>query len=328
MCYKYVSRSVILTKCLAVVSVLAWSVAWAAGAPLKVVATTGMIGDIARHVAGDRVDLHTIMGEGVDPHLYKPVASDVRRIMGADVVFYNGLKLEGRMGDIFERAAARGKFVRPVAAMVDESFLLEPEDQPGHPDPHVWMDVKAWMSATDAVAIALCQADPGGCDTYRKNAAAYTAELAELDAYVTQVIASIPKNQRVLITAHDAFNYFGRAYGIQVMGIQGISTESEAGLADVSALVDILVDRRIPAVFVESSVPDKYVRALIEGAAAKGHAVIVGGELFSDAMGRPGSWEGTYLGMIDHNASTVSRALGGAVPANGFRGAAQEDAGN
>lgn len=317
-----------MTKWLVVVSVLGWSIAGAAGAPLKVVATTGMIGDITRHVAGDRVDLHTIMGEGVDPHLYKPVASDVRRIMGADVVFYNGLKLEGRMGDIFERAAARGKFVRPVAAMVDESFLLEPEDQPGHPDPHVWMDVKAWVAATEAVAIALCQADPDECETYRKNAAAYTAELAELDAYVTEVIASIPENQRVLITAHDAFNYFGRAYGIQVMGIQGISTESEAGLADVSALVDILVDRRIPAVFVESSVPDKYVRALIEGAAAKGHAVVVGGELFSDAMGRPGSWEGTYLGMIDHNASTVSRALGGAVPANGFRSAASKDAGN
>jgi manganese/zinc/iron transport system substrate-binding protein len=317
-----------VTKWLAVVSVMAWSVVGAAGAPLQVVATTGMIGDVARHVAGDRADVHTIMGEGVDPHLYKPVASDVRRIMGADVVLYNGLKLEGRMGDIFERAAARGKFVRPVAAMVDESFLLEPEDQPGHPDPHVWMDVKAWMAATDAVAIALCQADPAGCETYRENAAAYTVELAELDAYVAVVIASIPKNQRVLVTAHDAFSYFGRAYGVEVMGIQGISTESEAGLADVSSLVDMLVNRRIPAVFVESSVPDKYVRALIEGAAAKGHTVVVGGELFSDAMGRPGTWEGTYRGMIDHNASTVARALGGDVPINGFRGHASNDAGH
>ena len=315
-----------MTKWLAVVSVVVWSMAGAAGAALQVVATTGMIGDVARHVARDRADVHTIMGEGVDPHLYKPVASDVRRIMGADVVLYNGLKLEGRMGDIFERAAARGKFVRPVAAMVDESFLLEPEDQPGHPDPHVWMDVKAWIAATDAVAIALCQADPAGCETYRKNAAAYTVELAELDAYVAEVIASIPKNQRVLVTAHDAFSYFGRAYGLEVMGIQGISTESEAGLADVSSLVLMLVNRRIPAVFVESSVPDKYVRALIEGAAAKGHTVVVGGELFSDAMGRPGTWEGTYRGMIDHNVSTVARALGGDVPTNGFRGHTPNDA--
>ena len=307
---------------LAMVLAAAAGAAGAAGAstsPLKVVTSTGMVGDIARHVAGDRADIHTVMGEGVDPHLYKPVASDVRRIMAADVVFYNGLKLEGRMGDIFERAAARGKFVRPVAAMVDESYLLVPEGQKGHPDPHVWMDVKAWMAATKAVAIALCQADSDGCSTYERNAEAYMTELAGLDAYVRQVVSSIPENQRVLVTAHDAFNYFGRAYGLEVLGIQGISTESEAGLADVSGLVNVLVDRGIPAVFVESSVPDKYVRALIEGAAAKGHEVLIGGELFSDAMGKPGTWEGTYMGMIDHNASTVARALGGQVPAKGYR---------
>jgi manganese/zinc/iron transport system substrate-binding protein len=294
-------------------------------APLDIVATTGMVADIARHVAGDRATVVNIMGEGVDPHLYKPVASDVRRIMGADVVLYNGLKLEGRMGDIFERVAARGRFVRPVAAMVDESFLLEPADQPGHPDPHVWMDVGAWMAATEAVAIALCQADPEGCAAYRLHASEYIRELTELDGYVRSVMSTIPENQRVLVTAHDAFNYFGRAYGLEVMGIQGISTESEAGLADVSGLVNVLVERQIPAVFVESSVSDKYVRALVEGAAARGHAVVVGGELFSDAMGQPGTWEGTYIGMIDHNASTVARALGGTVPERGFRAVADTD---
>jgi manganese/zinc/iron transport system substrate-binding protein len=293
---------------------------------LEVVCTTGMVADIARHVAGDRASVVNIMGEGVDPHLYKPLASDVRRIMAADVVLYNGLKLEGRMGDIFERAAARGRFVRPVAAMVDESFLLVPEGQAGHPDPHVWMDVKAWMAATEATAIALCQADPDGCESYHANAATYSRELASLDAYVRQIIASIPPGQRVLVTAHDAFNYFGRAYGLDVRGIQGISTESEAGLADVNGLVRMLVDKKIPAVFVESSVPDKYVRALVEGAKARGHEVIVGGELFSDAMGQPGTWEGTYLGMMDHNASTVARALGGEVPADGFRGASTPSA--
>ncbi|MDP7069718.1 MAG: zinc ABC transporter substrate-binding protein [Phycisphaerales bacterium] len=293
-------------------------------ASLDIVATTGMVADIARHVAGDRASVVNIMGEGVDPHLYKPVASDVRRIMAADVVLYNGLKLEGRMGDIFERAAARGRFVRPVAAMVDEAYLLEPADEPGHPDPHVWMDVKAWMAATEAVAIALCQADPQGCDTYRHNAESYVAELSRLDAYVRRVVGSIPQGQRVLVTAHDAFNYFGRAYGLEVMGIQGISTESEAGLADVTGLVDTLVERKVPAVFVESSVPDKYVRALIEGAAARGHQVIVGGELFSDAMGKPGTYEGTYVGMIDHNATTVAGALGGEVPQGGFSGPASE----
>ncbi len=309
--------SVLLTSLLSVAAV---------GEPIDIVATTGMVADIARHVAGDRATVINIMGEGVDPHLYKPVASDVRRIMAADVVLYNGLKLEGRMGDVFERASARGKFVRPVAAMVDETYLLEPADEPGHPDPHVWMDVGAWMAATKAVAIALCQADPDGCETYRLQASEYIRELSRLNEYVQTVIASIPANQRVLVTAHDAFNYFGRAYGLEVMGIQGISTESEAGLADVSGLVGVLVDRRIPAVFVESSVPDKYVRALIEGAAARGHEVVVGGELFSDAMGQPGTWEGTYIGLIHHNARTEARALGGAVPAGGYRAAA-DDAG-
>jgi manganese/zinc/iron transport system substrate-binding protein len=303
---------------------LCMAVGGSSASPLKVVTTTGMVGDIARQVAGERASVHAIMGEGVDPHLYKPVASDIRRIMAADVVFYNGLKLEGRMGDIFERAAARGRFVRPVAAMIDESFLLEPEGQPGHPDPHVWMDVKAWMAATDAVAIAMCQADPDGCDTYKQNAAAYRKELALLDEYVRTVIASIPPGRRVLVTAHDAFSYFGRAYGIEVRGIQGISTESEAGLADVNALVTMLVEREVPAVFVESSVPDKYVRALVEGAAAKGHEVVIGGELFSDAMGRPGTWEGTYLGMIDHNATTIARGLGGTVSRGGLRGEVSE----
>ncbi|MDP6312415.1 MAG: zinc ABC transporter substrate-binding protein, partial [Phycisphaerales bacterium] len=245
---------------LAMVLAAAAGAAGAAGAstsPLKVVTSTGMVGDIARHVAGDRADIHTVMGEGVDPHLYKPVASDVRRIMAADVVFYNGLKLEGRMGDIFERAAARGKFVRPVAAMVDESYLLVPEGQKGHPDPHVWMDVKAWMAATKAVAIALCQADPDGCSTYERNAETYMTELAGLDAYVRQVVSSIPENQRVLVTAHDAFNYFGRAYGLEVLGIQGISTESEAGLEDIRKLVGEIVERDLDAVFIETSVPDK-----------------------------------------------------------------------
>jgi len=299
----------------------------AAASVMDVVATTGMVADIARHVAGDRAAVTGVMGEGVDPHLYKPVASDVRRIMAADVVLYNGLKLEGRMDDIFERASARGRIVRPVAAMVDASYLLEPADAAGHADPHVWMDVKAWMAATEAVAIALCQADPDGCETYRENANAYRVELARLDGYVRSVLGSIPPSNRVLVTAHDAFNYFGRAYGLEVMGIQGISTESEAGLADVSRLVDLLINRGIPAVFVESSVPEKYVRALIEGAAARGHEVAVGGELFSDAMGPQGSWEGTYIGMIDHNASTVARALGGTVPAGGFRGTLQRSGG-
>jgi manganese/zinc/iron transport system substrate-binding protein len=300
-----------------VASIIGLSASSVMATALEIVTTTAQIADMARHVAGDQAVVTSIMGEGVDPHLYKPLSSDVRRIMGADVVLYNGLKLEGRMGDIFERAASRGRFVRAVASGIDQKFLLVPEGQEGHPDPHVWMDVKAWMAATQVIATALCQADPDGCEMYHANAAIYVAELVTLDEYVRQVITSIPSKQRVLVTAHDAFNYFGRAYGLEV---QGIPTESEAGLADVNGLVGLLVERRIPAVFVESSVPDKYVRALVEGAKARGHEVVVGGELFSDAMGKPGTWEGTYFGMIDHNASTVARALGGTVPEQGFRG--------
>jgi manganese/zinc/iron transport system substrate-binding protein len=302
-----------------VASMIGLSASSAMATALEIVTTTAQVADVARHVAGDQAVVISIMGEGVDPHLYKPLSSDVRRIMAADVVLYNGLKLEGRMGDIFERAAARGRFVRPVASSVDQKFLIVPEGQEGHPDPHVWMDVQAWMAATDAVQIALCQARPEACDTFKANAKTFKVELQQLDQYVRGTIASIPKNQRVLVTAHDAFSYFGRAYGLDVMGIQGISTESEAGLADINRLVNILVERKIPAVFVESSVPDKYVRALIEGAQARGHTIVVGGELYSDAMGAPGTWEGTYVGMIDHNASTISRALGGNAPTGGIR---------
>jgi manganese/zinc/iron transport system substrate-binding protein len=281
---------------------------------LKVVATTGMIGDVARQVAGDHATVSTIMGEGVDPHLYTPRASDVRRIMSADVVLYNGLMLEGRMDDVFKRAAERGKLVFPVAEVLEKSALLVDSRQPEHRDPHVWMDVKAWGKVTNEIARALCTADPTHCDIYRANAAAYVKQLDTLDAFVRTALQSVPKGQRVLVTAHDAFGYFGRAYDIEVMGIQGVSTESEAGLADINRLVDMLCERHIPAVFVESSVPDKYVRALIEGAQSRGHTIVIGGELFSDAMGKPGTRKGTYLGMIAHNASTIASGLGGAVP--------------
>ena len=287
--------------------------------PLEIVATTGMVADIAQHVAGDRSTVVNLLGEGVDPHLYKPVASDVRQMMAADVILYNGLHLEGRMEDVFERAAARGRFVRPVAAMVDESFLMEAEDDEGHVDPHVWMDVKAWIKATEAVALALCQADPEGCEEYRVNAAAYIGQLQQLDRYVRRVINSIPMDQRVLVTAHDAFGYFGRAYGVEVMAVQGVSTESEAGLAEINALVNTLVERKIPAVFIESSISPKYIRALVEGAAARGHELIIGGELYSDAMGPAGTWQGTYIGMMDHNAGVLATALQGKVPDGGFR---------
>jgi manganese/zinc/iron transport system substrate-binding protein len=207
-----------------------------------------------------------------------------------------------------------------VTELLDEKFLLEPPEFAGHTDPHVWMDVQGWMAAVKVVARSLGEVDADNAAYYQQNADRYVAQLAKLNDYAKQALASIPKERRVLITAHDAFNYFGRAYDIDVRGIQGISTESEAGVADINKLVDFLVERKIPAIFVESSVSDKNIKALVEGSRARGHAVRIGGQLFSDAMGRPGTYEGTYLGMLDHNITTITRALGGQAPERGLNG--------
>lgn len=290
---------------------------------LTIVATTGMVADIVREVAGDHADVQGLMGEGVDPHLYKPTRGDVAKILAADVIFYSGLMLEGRMADTFFKAARDGKPVYPVTETIDESFLLEPEGFAGHWDPHVWMDVNAWSRCVAKVADAMAEQDPAHADEYQARGEAYLLRLSTLDNYARQVIGSIPKQQRVLITAHDAFNYFGRAYDIEVRGIQGISTESEAGLDDINKLVDFIVERKIAAVFVESSVSDKNVRALVEGAKSRGQTITVGGELFSDAMGKTGTYEGTYIGMIDHNATIIARALGGEAPPEGLNGKLQ-----
>jgi manganese/zinc/iron transport system substrate-binding protein len=292
----------------------------AASAELNIIATTGMVADITRRVVGEHGTVDALMGEGIDPHLYKPTAADARKILNADLIFYSGLLLEGRMTDTFLKAARLGKVVFPVTERIEETYLLEPPEFEGHWDPHVWMDVSAWGHAVDAVATALCEQDPVHCQQYKDNAKAYNKQLEGLHAYAIKSIASIPKEQRVLITAHDAFNYFGRAYGIEVVGIQGLSTESEAGIQDVNRLVNLLVDKGITAVFVESSVSDRNVIALIEGAKAKGHRVTIGGRLYSDAMGKRGTYEGTYIGMLDHNITTISIGLGGDAPSSGYAG--------
>jgi len=286
----------------------------------RIVATTGMVADIARQVAGEKAHVEGLMGQGVDPHLYRPTRSDVAKILKADVIFYSGLMLEGRMTDIFLKAARRGKPVYPVTELIERSYLLEPDSFQGHWDPHVWMDVDAWSHCVEAVRLALTEHDPPNASYYQANAAAYRSRLESLSEYAKRSIASIPREHRVLVTAHDAFNYFSRAYDIKVLGIQGISTESEAGLSDIRRLIDFIVERGVGAVFVESSVSDKNVKALIEGAAHRGHKLVIGGELFSDAMGPAESYEGTYIGMIDHNITTITRALGGDAPAGGMQG--------
>ena len=298
--------------------------------PIKAVATTGMVADLVRAVGGayvaveggeDRnlVEVTQLMGSGIDPHLYRATRDDVNTIAGADIVFYNGLMLEGRMTDTLVKIG-RTKPVFAVTESLDESALLTPDGAEGHPDPHVWMDVRAWSECVATVADALADFDPEHAEEYRANAQTYMAHLADLDAYAKSSLATVPKESRVLVTSHDAFNYLGRAYDLEVLGIQGLSTESEAGLSRINALVDLLEERNVRAVFVESSVPTKSIEALIDGARSRGREVKVGGELYSDAMGPDGTYEGTYVGMIDHNVTTVTRALGGEAPAGGMQG--------
>jgi manganese/zinc/iron transport system substrate-binding protein len=288
--------------------------------PLRVVATVGMVADIVRAVGGDRVEVAQLIGSGIDPHLYKPTRSDVAQLLGAQVVFYSGMKLEGKMGDTLNRIARNGREVHAVTEALADAYALRDPADAAHLDPHVWMDVQGWIAAVGVVADVLARVDAGHADAIRARADAYVKELRALDDYARSCAASIPEGQRLLVTAHDAFHYFGRAYGIEVRGIQGISTESEAGLEDINRLVDLLVARKVPAIFVESSVADRNVRALVEGARARGHDVRIGGTLFSDAMGAPGTYEGTYIGMIDHNVTLIARALGGTAPERGLQG--------
>ncbi len=288
--------------------------------PYQATATVAMIADVLANVAGDKAQVRGIIGEGVDPHLYKPTSSDVKRLQASDIVFYNGLNLEGKMGDILVRLATSGKPVTAVTETLIESSGYVISDDSQHYDPHVWMDVSGWIQATEVTCKALQTFDSANAEYYAKNATNYNARLKKLHQYGKTAFASIPEKSRVLVTAHDAFTYMGRAYGIKVRGIQGISTESEAGLKDINDLVDFLVEHSIPAVFVESSVSQKNIRALIEGAKAKGHDVKIGGELFSDAMGETGTYEGTYEGMLDHNITTIVRSLGGEAPEKGLNG--------
>lgn len=287
--------------------------------PIPVAATVGMVADIVKNVGHEYVTVTQIMGSGVDPHMHKASRDDVQAIMNSDMVFYSGLMLEGKMADTLIKVA-RSKPVFAVTELIDPKTLLEPDDFNGHYDPHVWMDVATWSLCVDAVKDALSKFDPRHADVYQKNADEYKQQLKTLHEYGLKTIKSIPENSRILITSHDAFNYFGRAYGLEVLGVQGISTESEAGLKRINELVDLLVAKNVKAVFVESSVSKKNITALIDGAKAQGHEIIIGGELYSDAMGEAGGYEGTYIGMLDHNFTIVTRALGGTAPEKGMQG--------
>lgn len=275
---------------------------------LQIVATTGMIGDAISIIVGDSADVNSLMGPGVDPHLYKPTQSDIEALRNADIIFYNGLHLEGKMGEILEKLGES----KPVIAFgegIDKESLLENPDFQGNYDPHIWFSVPNWSSAVKYAGEQMLVNDTANSQYYKANLDGHLAELATLDSWVNTQIQTIPDSQRVMITAHDAFGYFGQAYGVEVTGLQGLSTAAEYGLKDVTDMVDFIVSRGIKSVFVESSVSDKSLQAVIEGCQAKDHNVTIGGTLYSDAMGAEGTPEGTYVGMVRHNVTTIVEAL-------------------
>lgn len=275
---------------------------------IRIVTTIGMITDIVEQIGGERVSVTGLMGPGVDPHLYKASEGDVTRMSEADIVFYGGLHLEGAMTDVLEHMNRRVKTVA-VTQGIPDTLLLSPAQFAGAHDPHVWFDVTLWMSAVETVRRTLAEFDSGSREYYDRRADSYQIQLENLHRYVGEQAQRVPEEGRVLITAHDAFNYFGRAYGFEVRGLQGISTASEAGTADVQSLVSFIVNRKIPAIFVESSVPPRNIEAVKEAVRARGFEVNIGGELFSDAMGSEGTPEGTYIGMVKHNIDTIVGAL-------------------
>ena len=275
---------------------------------IYVTTTIAQIADAVRNVGGENVKVDSLMGPGIDPHLYRASQGDISKLMEADIIFYNGLHLEGKMGDILENMS-KEKPTIAVGESIPTNLLLEDEDDATMPDPHVWFDIQLWTYVVETIKDSLIELDEENAATYEANAKAYLDELEELHEWAVNEISSIPEESRVLITAHDAFQYFGKAYNIEVMGLQGLSTDAEYGLHDVRALIEVITSRNIKAVFVESSISDESITAVVEGAKSRGHDLVIGGELYSDAMGEAGTDQGTYIGMFKHNIRTIVNAL-------------------
>lgn len=276
---------------------------------LNVVTTTTMITDLLKQIGGEKISVQGLMGAGVDPHLYKATESDVTKLYNADLIIYNGLHLEGKLDDIFEKMNKGKQKTYAIGDAIPKARLINAGNDYALHDPHIWFDIENWKLAASYIADILIKNDDKNSAYYEKNMEAYLTELDALQEMVVEELSKIPESKRVLITAHDAFEYFGRAYGLQVKGLQGISTVSETGAADVRNLADFIFDRKIPAIFVESSVPVRKVRALQDAVNARGFEVKIGGELYSDALGTPGTREGTYIGMYEHNVKTIAGAL-------------------
>ncbi len=274
-------------------------------AQLNIVTTTGMIADLTQNIGGKHVKVTALMDTGVDPHLYKATQGDLRRLVRADIILYNGLHLEGKLQDIFEKMA-RKKPVFAISTLIEKDALIYHNN---NPDPHIWFDITLWQKAGERVLEILTAQDPDNQAAYQRNAQNYFEQLQQLHKWVKSEIATIPQSRRILITAHDAFGYFGKAYNIQVKGLQGVSTASEFGLQDIRQLKALIVQRKIKAVFVESSVSPRFIEALVKGVEAEGHPLTVGGELYSDAMGLKNTPTGHYIGMVKHNVKTIVSAL-------------------
>jgi manganese/zinc/iron transport system substrate-binding protein len=275
---------------------------------LKIVTTTGMIADAAKNIGGKRVEVRALMGPGVDPHLYKASEGDVSRMANADIIFYNGLHLEGKMTEVFYKMKGRVKTVA-ITETIEREKLLAPPEFEGAFDPHIWFDVSLWIESIKNIRHVLVEFDNSNAEFYQKNSERYLAVLDSLHLFVLEQANLVPLEKRILITAHDAFNYFGRAYGFEVRGLQGISTASEAGTGDVQVLAEFIFREKIPAIFVETSVPPRYIEALQAAVRSRGFSVVIGGNLYSDAMGNLGTPEGTYVGMVKHNINTIVSAL-------------------
>ena len=275
---------------------------------VRVTTTTNFITDLARRVGGDRVKVSGLMGPGIDPHMYKASAGDVKTLAEADLVLYGGLELEGKMGDVFDRLGEH----RPTVAVtrdIPRAELLASPQHPDRPDPHVWFDVTVWERAARTTAAALAKLDPAHAGEYERNARAYVRELQDLDAYAKRRLGEIPERSRVLVTSHDAFRYLGRRYGLEVVAIQGISTATEATTADVERVAGVIADRGVRTVFVESSVPPQTIEAVLASAERQGQRSQIGPELFSDAAGQEDTPEGTYAGMVRHNVDAIADGL-------------------
>ncbi|WP_459211215.1 metal ABC transporter solute-binding protein, Zn/Mn family [Aquimarina rhabdastrellae] len=276
---------------------------------LNVVTTTSMITDMVKNIGGNVIELQGLMGNGVDPHLYKASEGDVTKLVNADVIFYNGLHLEGKLEEVFEKMRHQNIKTIAISDVIDKSTLISSEYFASSYDPHIWFDINNWKLAIQFTTEKLKEIDPKNAETYEKNSKAYLAKLSTLQQDILQKITSLAPEKRILVTAHDAFNYFGKAYQFNVVGLQGLSTATEAGVQDVQKLAAFIIEKNVKAIFVESSVPKRTIEALQAAVKSKGHEVTIGGTLYSDALGNPDTVEGTYVGMFTYNVKTIIDAL-------------------